>query len=85
MSNFILVDPGHDSFSAAKEQITRALIETRRNKHITQKHLAELTGITQPDISRLENGRSNPSLRTLDNLARGLGMELQIRFVPSDE
>lgn len=40
-----------------------------------------MTGITQPDISRLENGRGNPSLRTLNNLAKGLGMALKVEFV----
>ncbi len=62
-------------------QVIKTLIEARRKKNITQKELAERTGITQPDISRLENGRGNPSLRTLNNLAKGLGMRLKIEFV----
>ena len=41
-----------------------------------------MTGITQPDISRLENGRANPSVKTLKNIADGLGMKLRIDFVP---
>ena len=57
-------------------QVIKTLIEARRKKNVTQKQLAEMTGITQPDISRLENGRGNPSLRTLNNLAKGLGMAL---------
>jgi transcriptional regulator with XRE-family HTH domain len=62
-------------------QVIKTLIEARKKKSMTQKQLAERTGITQPDISRLENGRGNPSLRTLNNLARGLGMVLKVEFV----
>ena len=48
---------------------------------MTQKQLAEVTGIAQADISRLESGTANPSLRTLKRLAAGLGMELKVEFI----
>lgn len=63
-------------------QIKRMLIEERARKQLTQKQLAELTGITQADISRLENGTANPSIRTLQRLAAGLGMMVKVEFVP---
>lgn len=63
-------------------QIKRMLIEERTRKQLTQKQLAELTGITQADISRLENGTANPSIRTLQRLAAGLGMMVKVEFVP---
>lgn len=63
-------------------QIIRAIIEGRDAKDLTQKQLSEVTGITQADISRLENGTANPSLRTLKRLAAGLGMQLKLEFVP---
>ena len=66
-----------------ERQITRAMIEGREENHMTQKDLAEATGIHQADISRLENGTANPSLRTLKRLAAGLGMTLKIEFVHS--
>ena len=47
-----------------------------------QKELAEKTGIPQADISRLENGTRNPSLKLLKRLADGLDMDLGIVFVP---
>ncbi len=67
--------------NAPEYQLINALLTARKRKNITQKELAERTGITQPDISRLENGRGNPSLRTLNILAKGLGMKLKIEFV----
>ena len=63
-------------------QIIKAIITAREEKNITQKELAEMTGITQNDISKLENGSANPSLQTLKKLANGLGMAIKLEFVP---
>ena len=63
-------------------QVIRAMIEARQEKNITQKELSDLTGIAQADISRLENGNANPSLRTLQRLAAGLGMTIKLEFIP---
>lgn len=63
-------------------QIVKAMLDGRKKKNITQKELAELTGIAQADISRLENGNGNPSINTLERIAQGLGMKLKLEFVP---
>lgn len=68
-----------------ERQIIMAIIEGRQSKDLAQKQLAEVTGITQADISRLETGTANPSLRTLKRLAAGLGMKLKLEFVPSGQ
>ena len=60
----------------------QVMIDARKERGLTQKQLAEKTGITQADISRLERGSANPSLRTLQRLATGLGMRVQLEFVP---
>ena len=52
----------------------------RKEKGLTQKQLAERTGIYQADISKIERGLSNPSLLTLERLAKGLGMKMTIDF-----
>lgn len=65
-------------------QIIQAMLDTRKEKDITQKQLAEITGIPQADISRLENGNANPSLKTLQRLAAGMGMQLKLEFVPTN-
>lgn len=64
-------------------QIIKAMLDGRAAKGITQKELAEITGINQADISKLENGNGNPSLRTLERIARGLDMRLKLEFVPA--
>ena len=63
--------------------IIQAIIDARKNSGMTQKDLAEKAGITQGDISRLENGSANPSLKTLQRLAEGMGMTLKLEFVPA--
>lgn len=60
----------------------QALIDARKRCHMTQKELAEKTGIDQSDISKIENGNGNPALSTLKRLAEGMDMILRLEFVP---
>ena len=62
--------------------VIRALVDARISKNHTQKELAELTGINQADISKMENGTRNPSVNMLKRLAEGMDMVLKIEFVP---
>ena len=62
--------------------VIRALVDARNSQNLTQKELAERTGINQADISKIENGTRNPSLNLLKRLADGMGMVLKIEFVP---
>ena len=62
--------------------VIRAIVEARTSQNLTQKQLAERTGIHQADISKLENGTRNPSINLLKRLAEGMDMVLKIEFVP---
>ena len=62
--------------------IIRAIVEARASQHLTQKQLAERTGINQADISKLENGTRNPTINLLKRLADGMDMTLKIEFIP---
>ncbi len=62
--------------------IINAMIKVRKEKGLTQKQLSELTGISQADISRIENGTRNPSLEMIKRLATGMGMRLKLEFIP---
>lgn len=64
-------------------QIIIALLNGRKENNLTQKQLSELTGINQADISKIEKGNANPSVRTLKRLATGLNMSVKIEFVPN--
>ena len=61
--------------------IMQAVIDARKESGLTQQQLAERTGISQADISKLENGNANPSLKTLQRLASALDKKLKISFV----
>ena len=64
--------------------VIRAIVDARISQNLTQKELAERTGINQADISKLENGTRNPSLKLLKRLADGMGMTLKLEFVPKN-
>lgn len=65
--------------------IIRAIVDARTSQNLTQRELAERTGIHQADISKLENGTRNPSIRLLKRLAEGMDMVLKIEFVPKQK
>ena len=79
------------AFAKAYEEIQpemtviRAIIEARMSQNMTQKELSERTGIAQTEISRLENGTRNPSIKLLQRLADGMGMVLNVTFTPKKE
>lgn len=65
--------------------IIRAIVDARVSNNLTQKELADRIGINQADISKLENGTRNPSLRLLQRLADGMDMVLKIEFIPKSK
>ena len=78
-----LKDPEFRSEYEALEpeyEIIRQIIIARNELNITQKELADRTGIKQSNISRLEKGTYNPSLSSLKKVAKGLNKELHIEF-----
>ena len=65
-----------DIFSELGAKLTKA----REREGITQNELAQKVNIYQGDISKIERGTANPSVRTLQRLAEGMGMRLKIEF-----
>lgn len=63
--------------------VIETMIRARISQHLTQKQLSERTGIAQADISKLESGNANPTLRQLQRLAAGMGMRVKLEFVPN--
>lgn len=44
----------------------------RKEKRMTQKDLGEIIGISNTYLSDIEIGRTNPSIKTLKRIAKGL-------------
>jgi len=63
-----------------EREYIKAIIAARIEKNLTQKELAEKTGIRQSNISRIENGNCSPTIATLQQLADGVGKTLHIEF-----
>ena len=63
----------------------RSMIKARKSQNLTQKQLAELVGIDQGDISKLENGLRNPTIQLLNRIADSMNMTLKIEFIPKSQ
>ena len=71
-----------DEFNALQPEyeIIRKIIETRIEYGLTQKELARKCGIKQSNISRLESGKANPTLKFLQKIAKAMDSDLFIEF-----
>lgn len=59
-----------------------AVRDLREKRRLTQSQLAKLARTSQPTIAAYESGSKSPSLRTLARLARSVGLEAVVDFVP---
>lgn len=66
---------------AAERELMHKIVEARIAEGMTQAELAEACGMKPANLCRLENGNGNPSVATLEKIARGLGRKLEIAFV----
>lgn len=57
-----------------RKLVGRNLARLRRRKNMTQERLAEISGFSQQYISGVEQGRRNPTVVTLYELAQALGV-----------
>ena len=61
-----------------KVELKGALIEAREKKGISQEQLAEMSGLKQSAIARLETSATSPRLDTLIKVVRPLGYKLAL-------
>lgn len=66
-------------------EICKLVVTTRTSLGITQKQLAEKSGVTQANISKIENGTYLPSIKILNKIAQGLGKKLVVDFINREE
>ena len=78
-----LEDPAYRAdYDAMEEEfaLASALIEARAKAGLTQEELARRMKTTQSVVARLEGGRTRPSTRTLERIAKATGTRLRISF-----
>jgi transcriptional regulator with XRE-family HTH domain len=56
--------------------------DLRRDLHLSQRALAELSGIPQPTLSEIESGRREPSFSLLSRIAESVGYTFDVQRVP---
>ena len=68
-----------------EENIIKTIISTRKKKGLTQKEVAEMTGLKQPAIARIENNVNSPQLDTLIKILDALDLKIEINSLKTDK
>ena len=66
-------------------QLGRKIRDLRLRRGLTVQQLAEATGLSKGFVSQVENGRTSPSLSTLQHLARSLETSVAFLVVEEDQ
>jgi ribosome-binding protein aMBF1 (putative translation factor) len=66
--------------SEVEHTLVKAIVEARNEAGMTQQQLSSVSEIDQAVLSRIESGKANPSIKTLQKVAKGLGKKLVIGF-----
>ena len=69
----------------AKKQVYERLLLYRKAMGMTQKELADIVGVSRPNIARMESGDYNPTVDMLVKVADGLGLDVEINFKEKKE
>ena len=67
-----------------KNILGRNILKYRKHKQITQERLAELVGIDQKSISKIENGNNYPTAENITAIANALGVDIYKLFLFSE-
>ena len=68
--------------SETSELVGKNVGGIRKKAGLTQAALAETCGISAPRISEVESGRFNPTIDTLETIAKALGVDVISLFRP---
>ena len=63
-----------------RELLGARIKELRKNRKLTQEQLSEKINIDPKHLSRIEVGKSYPSLDTLENISKALNVEMKDLF-----
>ena len=69
-----------NEFEDLYQTIIDEIVAARKVRGLSQSELSKRTGIPQANISKIENGSANPSLKLLIRLAQGLNKKIVIKF-----
>lgn len=61
------------------------LLLARHEAGLSQRELAERAGVTQSEIARIESGKREPSIPTIQRILAGAGLELRFRLAALED
>ncbi|MCR9501918.1 helix-turn-helix domain-containing protein [Vibrio vulnificus] len=64
----------------ASKIVGKKIKEIRKKKALTIQELAEISGVSEGHVSRLENGLKSPTISTLEKLANALDVPIVYFF-----
>ena len=67
--------------SRALFEVQKAILDARTKQGLSQKSLAEKIGVSPGDLSKIERGKENTTVKTLYKVAEALDKKLEIHFV----
>jgi predicted transcriptional regulator len=69
--------------TALARMVAAELVGYRSDHGLSQKALGERLGCSQPNVAKLESGEHNPTIDTLVDVSRALGIEFMIDIAPA--
>lgn len=60
---------------SAQQKLGKKVRHLRKDAALSQEKLGEITGLDRTYISKIELGKSNPSLRNLEKIAKALNVK----------
>lgn len=63
---------------AERAELGAQLAAARKERRMSQHVVAEVAGVQQAEISRIERGVSNPTVDTISKIVHALGMKLTL-------
>lgn len=69
--------------TALARAVSVAVVRARAERNLSQRDLAKVLDMTQPQVARLESGDVNPSMETLMRVSAGLRIEFTIDVRPA--
>ena len=76
--------PEEIAASNLRVALVSEIINSRKEKGLSQKQLEEISGVRQPIIARLERGTTDPQLSTIVKVLAPLGKTLAIVSLDTD-
>ena len=74
----------HLEYNIEKE-VSELIVSARKELELTQSQLAYKSGVTQANISKIENESYCPSIAVLKRLATAMNKRLKIEFLDEEE